>query len=131
MPHSRFHPRQKNGFFFADALIAAVIISIALVALTMTYTQSTKVSIAASDRQTALYLAQSELETIRQTYEKTPGPVIGHTNTTSRNNKTFLVTTAVLPQPAALAAYTITPVEVTVSWSPRDAVSLQAYIYLQ
>ncbi len=132
MSQKRFLPCVQNGFVFVDALIATVIVSIALIALIMTYTQSTKVSIAATERQTALYLAQNELESMRQLYEKTAGPVTGHVNSVIHNNKTFSVITTVLPRPASVAAYDkIIPLSVTVSWNTNDNLSLQAYLYLQ
>ena len=62
MNANKFFNTKKGGFVFIDALMAIVLLSIGIVALLAAYTQSTKVSIAATERQTALYLAQSELK---------------------------------------------------------------------
>lgn len=132
MKTNKFFNTKKSGFVFVDALMATVLLSIGIVALLAAYTQSTKVSIAATERQTALYLAQSELELLKQQYDGTSNTVSAYIDTVTTNNKTYKITMNVSSRPSAISAYTkIIPLTVTISWNADDSLSLTEYIYVK
>lgn len=52
----------RQGFMLVDGLIAVLIVAIGLIAISMTFTQATGVSIMSSDKTKATYLAKESLE---------------------------------------------------------------------
>ena len=132
MNANKFFNTKKGGFVFIDALMAIVLLSIGIVALLAAYTQSTKVSIAATERQTALYLAQSKLELLKQQYDGTSNTISAYTDTVTTNNKAYKITTNISSRPTAISAYTkIIPLTVTISWNADDSLALTEYIYVK
>ena len=62
--------KKKNGWILPDAMIGVAITVTALVAIIVLYTQVTSSTIAARDYQNATYIAQRQLENLRQ-YDNT------------------------------------------------------------
>ena len=62
--------KKKNGWILPDAMIGIAITVTALVAIIVLYTQVTSSTIAARDYQNATYIAQRQLENLRQ-YDNT------------------------------------------------------------
>ena len=52
----------KRGFMLVDGMVAVLIVAIGLVALALTFTKATGVSIMSSDKTKATYLAKESLE---------------------------------------------------------------------
>ena len=58
--------KKKNGWILPDAMIGVAITVTALVAIIALYTQVTNSTVVARDYQNATYIAQQQLETLRQ-----------------------------------------------------------------
>jgi len=54
--------KNRQGFMLVDGLIAVLIVAIGLVAVSLTFTKATGVSIMSSDKTKATYLAKESLE---------------------------------------------------------------------
>lgn len=122
----RTHLSSSQGFTFIDSLLGIICIAIALTALLITYTSSTKATIAATNRTQAIYLAQQVIEEKMKPQDGSssislpvfPQPIV-------INNISYTVT-ANYSDVSSIAAANglnqyIKPYTITVSWS--DATS--------
>ena len=64
----------KRGFMLVDGMVAVLIVAIGLVALALTFTKATGVSIMSSDKTKATYLAKESLEYFKK-YDGSTIPV--------------------------------------------------------
>lgn len=124
-----------------DSLIALVILSVALTALAVAYRQVSVTSYAATNMAQANFIAQSQLEQLKQTYDGITYPSGGIATTTKQqisNGVTYSVTYTQMAAPSFLtstggvnsSSNHVVPVKVTVTWS-GGAVNLAENIYFK
>ena len=128
----------KRGFMLVDGMVAVLIVAIGLVALALTFTKATGVSIMSSDKTKATYLAKESLEYFKK-YDGGTTPVtqtmvdndVKQTDfpaVTSGFSRTILAS-----QPDNLNAK-LRKLNVVVTWTDsnsgqQDSVTLNSYYY--
>lgn len=67
--------RNRQGWIFIDALIGMVIVALALTSLVMAYFQATSAAVSSNNYLRAVYIAQAELEDLKQYDRQPPGTI--------------------------------------------------------
>lgn len=83
----------KRGFMLVDGMVAVLIVAIGLVALALTFTKATGVSIMSSDKTKATYLAKESLEYFKK-YDGSTIPVTQTIVDQALSNTDFPVATS-------------------------------------
>ena len=109
--------QSQKGWILIDSVIGMVILSIAIIALVLTFTQATKGTTASTNRTQATYLAQQTLENLKA---QDGNSAIDTTVISPVGKYTIVISTpavaAITADPNQLSQYLI-PYQVTVSWS--------------
>lgn len=126
----------SGGWIYIDAVVGTVIVAIALTAIILTYTQTTKVSTAATNRTQALYVAQQAIEYLKHNDGQTLSALNFTLPVSLRSVTINGISYTVTPQQIADnvdADTRVRPVRITVSWSDAAAgassVDLISYYY--
>jgi Tfp pilus assembly protein PilV len=130
--------KNQRGWILIDSLIGLVILSIAITALSVTFTQAIKGILTSDNRTKAAYLANEQLTQLKvhDGQQQDRNSIVWRTTNTlpaeQNHNTVFTVTTAVLDNariPANLHIDVI-PVEAVVNWvEPTGANQLQIVTY--
>ena len=125
----------QKGWILIDSVIGMVILSIAIIALVVTFTQATKGTTASANRIQATYLAQQTLEKLKaqdgnSTIDPTVISPVGKYTIVSEK----LTVAAITTDPNQLSKYLV-PYQVTVSWSDTSGgtsnnVQMVGYCYV-
>ncbi|MEN6412385.1 MAG: type II secretion system protein [Veillonellales bacterium] len=122
--------KNQRGWLYLDALIGMILVSIACVAIMAAYTQSTKATGVASNRATAVSIAEQVLESYKQYDGGTVSPPTSYTSPDP--NFSIAITN---PSVTALSGTPkVIPVQVTVSWpavDPQNSVQMISYYYIK
>ncbi len=128
--------RNQSGWILIDSLLGMVIIATALCALMAAYTQSTHASVDSNTNTYATYLAQRELERLKQYDGKA---AINITPQSTVTNGSIQYTIITEEEPVTTVTSTIglntflRPVQVTVNWQEGGQtkhLSMMGYYYL-
>lgn len=124
-----------GGWIYIDSLVGTIVVATALVAIILTYTQTTKSSIVATNRTQALYIAQQTLEYLKHNDRSatTLDLTIPNAHPTIKGI-TYTVSLVQLDTRVNNDTKVI-PVKVTVSWtdsvSQSSSIDLSTYYYLK
>lgn len=125
----------RNGWVFIDAILGVAIVAVALTTITLAYTQTSKATVANTNRTQAIYLAQQELENLKvNDGAESFGPLTTKQLGPFRGT-TYTVVSATFAE-AGLNDTKIVPVQATVTWSDissskENSVKLISYYYLK
>ncbi len=123
--------KQQQGWLLMDSLIAIIIILVALTAILGLYTQTSSNNTANRNYNTAVYLAQSCLEELKQ-FENTKDIANLSSSTTKLINGMTYTIDIVPVTPADNLGGTMHSYQATVSWTEKSQIkriSLVSYYY--
>ena len=126
----------REGWVLVESLIGVTILSVAIVALLLTFTQATRGTTAASNRTRATYMAQQVLDRLKaQDGGETINTAVFTTPTDGFDIAVIPATVSVIANDTAtkkLSDY-LKPYQVTVGWTEangRNTVTMIAYCYV-
>ena len=120
----------RSGWVLVDSLLAMLILTIALLAIALTHTYTTKTSMFSDHTAQATYIAQQELEKLKRDYDATTTQP--DVNRCSSTNGKFTVKCNIVTGVAPFNDLNLIPVSATVSWSdptPNSVTVVTYYFY--
>ena len=127
--HNQF-VNNRDGWILLDSLLAMLILTIALLAIALAHTYTTKTSTFSDRTAQATYIAQQELEKLKRDYDATyTQPDV---NKCSPSNGMFTIKCNIVTGVAPFSDLTLVPVSATVSWSdpnPNSVTVITYYFY--
>ena len=127
--HNQF-VNNRDGWILLDSLLAMLILTIALLAIALTHTYTTKTSTFSDRTAQATYIAQQELEKLKRDYDATSTqPDVTKCSTA---NGIFTIECKIVTGVAPFNDLNLIPVSAKVSWSdpqPNSVTVITYYFY--
>lgn len=120
----------RRGWALVDSLLAMLILTIALLAIALTHTYTTKTSMFSDHTAQATYIAQQELEKLKRDYDATT--IQPDVTKCSTVNGIFTIECKIVTGVAPFTDLNLIPVSAKVSWSdpkPNSVTVITYYFY--